>query len=189
MPRIRNFLDRPRLRQHGVAVRCGLLSLSITLIGGPITPSSALAQRVPAHPPATGQRIDIAPGLHSRAAALRDPQFAVKAMQLTAAQTQALARINARYKPVITAYIATMNAALGRGIPDDSLRPMQDSLHHLLVAVRAAADSVITPAQRKQFQDAMRLVHAASLPPQGAVSASTNPSRLVPIPTGASRTP
>jgi hypothetical protein len=114
-------------------------------------------------------------------------------MQLTPAQTQALARVNARYKPVITAYVATMNTALSRGIPDDSLRPMQDSLHQLLTAARTAADSVITPDQKKRFQDAMRLVHAAALPAQanghGSAAPAAHPAGLVPIPTGTKRKP
>lgn len=111
-------------------------------------------------------------------------------MQLTPVQVQALARVNARYKPIITAYVATMNGALARGVADDALRPMQDSLRQLLVAARSAADSVVTPAQRKQFQDAMRLVHGATLPAQTSTASPTaSPSRLVPIPTAPRRTP
>lgn len=145
--------------------------------------SPALAQRSAPVAPAN-QPVVVTTGLHSRSTALHDPRFALRAMQLTAAQTQALAIVNARYKPAITSYIGTLNTAIARGIPDDSLRPMQDSLHHLLVAVRVATDSVITPAQRKRFQDAMRLIHGASLPARGTAGApAVSPSRLVPIPT------
>lgn len=179
-----------RLFGHG-ALRKALLRVAIAAIGAATAPLAANAQHgAPAMSSAANQPVSVAPGLHSRAPALSDPQFAVKAMQLTSAQMQALTQVNARYKPLITAYIATLNAALARGIPDDSLRPMQDSLHRLLVAVRASADSVVTPAQRKRFQDAMRLVHGATLPAQRTVSAlPASPSRLVPIPTVAKRKP
>lgn len=131
-------------------------------------------------------RIAVGPGLESRRPELQDARYAVSAMQLTPAQEQALALLRARFAPVIKAYIARLNA-LGEqrpagttasvGVIADTVAATDDSLRKVLVAEHAAADSVVTPAQRQRYMDALRQTHAGS---SGSSGSSVKPASVSP---------
>lgn len=158
-------------------------SLLVTVSGTAcicLGPGLLVAQRVtnnpapPAPATPTESRIAVAPGLKSRSAALQDPQFAIKAMALNAAQEQGLAQVRARYVTAIKGYVARLNVleqsvALGSA-SKATLGATEDTLRAILTAEHAAADSLLTPAQKQRYLNAIRQVHAAGVINPGVVN-------------------
>ncbi|MEO7218911.1 MAG: hypothetical protein ABI026_12010 [Gemmatimonadaceae bacterium] len=155
------------------------------------------APPAPATP--TESRIAVAPGLKSRSAALQDAKFAIKAMGLTAAQEQGLVHVRARYVTAIKGYVARLNVleqdVTHGSASKETLVATEDTLRAILTAEHAAADSLLTPAQKQRYLNAIRQVHAAGVINPGAVNrpavgtATTGSTRkasmipsLVPIP-------
>lgn len=168
-------------------------------------PGLLVAQRVtntpapPAPATPTESRIAVAPGLKSRSAALQDAKFAIKAMGLTAAQEQGLVHVRARYVTAIKGYVARLNVleqdVTHGSASKETLVATEDTLRAILTAEHAAADSLLTPAQKQRYLNAIRQVHAAGVINPGAVNrpavgtATTGSTRkasmipsLVPIP-------
>lgn len=143
-------------------------------------PGLLVAQRVtntpipPAPATPTESRIAVAPGLKSRSAALQDPQFAIKAMGLSAAQEQGLVQVRARYVIAIKGYVARLNVLeqdVAHGSASkETLGATEDTLRAILTAEHAAADSLLTPAQKQRYLNAIRQVHTAGVINPGAVN-------------------
>lgn len=171
-----HHLRGPRRRYR--FTRDSLTGATLALTALSVATAPALAQIAAQPPRGSAATVRVLPSLRdstvqapavakrARAASLKDTQLGRRALQLASAQEQAMAAVRARYSSGIKALIARLNALIEQQTTPEVVKATEDTLRHIIATERASLDSLLSPDQKRRFDDAIRRTHAeAAAPP------------------------